>query len=48
MADISAVLESLAEMADVIADRLGDILESHDIAFCELTITVAPSGDCRR
>ena len=43
MADTSALLESLAEMADVIADRLGDILESHEIAHGELTITVAPS-----
>ena len=43
MADNSALLESLAEMADMIADRLGDILESHDIANGELTITVAPS-----
>ena len=43
MADTSALLESLAEMADVVADRLGDILESHEIAHGELTITVAPS-----
>ncbi len=43
MADNSALLESLAEMADGIADRLGDTLESQDIAFCELTITVASS-----
>ncbi len=43
MADNSALLESLGEMADGIADRLGDVLESQDIAFGELTITVAPS-----
>ena len=43
MTDNSALLESLAEMADVVADRLGDILESHEIAYGQLTITVAPS-----
>jgi NADH-quinone oxidoreductase subunit C len=43
MADTSALLESLAEMADVVAGRLGDALESHDFAHGELTITVAPS-----
>jgi len=43
MADTGALLESLAEMADVVGDRLGDILESHEIAYGELTITVAPA-----
>ena len=43
MADTSALSESLAELADVVADRLGDSLESHDITRGELTITVAPS-----
>ena len=43
MAETSALLESLAEMSDVVADRLGDSLESRDIAYGELTITVAPS-----
>ena len=43
MADNSVLLESLAEMADVVADRIGDILESHEITLGELTITVAPS-----
>jgi NADH-quinone oxidoreductase subunit C len=43
MADTGTLLESLAEMADVIADRLGDNLDSHEIANGELTITVAPS-----
>ena len=43
MADTSALSESLVEIADVIGDRLGDSLESRDIACGELTITVAPS-----
>ncbi len=43
MADTSALSEPLGDMADVIADRLGDTLESHAIAHGELTITVAPS-----
>ena len=43
MADTGALLESLAEMAEVVGDRLGDILEGHDIAYGELTITVAPA-----
>ena len=43
MADTSALLESLDEIADVVADRLGDTLESRAIAFGELTIAVAPS-----
>ncbi len=43
MADSGALLESLADIADVVADRLGDVLESHDIAFGELTIAVAPA-----
>ena len=43
MADTGALLESLAEMADVVGDRLGDILENHEIAYGELTITVAPA-----
>jgi NADH-quinone oxidoreductase subunit C len=42
MADTSALSEPLGDMADVIADRLGDILESHAIAHGELTINVAP------
>ena len=43
MADTSALSESLVEIADVIGDRLGDSLESRDIAYGELTITVARS-----
>jgi NADH-quinone oxidoreductase subunit C len=43
MADTSALLESLAEMVDVVTGRLGEVLEGHEIACGELTITVAPS-----
>ncbi len=43
MADTDVLSEPLGEMADVIADRIGDALESHAIAHGELTITVAPS-----
>ena len=43
MAETSALVESLAEMAEVITARLGDALEGHKIANGELTITVAPS-----
>ena len=41
MADTSVLQESLAEMADIVADRLGDTLEGQIIARGELTITVA-------
>jgi len=43
MTVLDALLESLADMADVVADRLGDAHEGHDIAFGELTIAVAPA-----
>jgi NADH-quinone oxidoreductase subunit C len=43
MADTSAFSETLVELADVIAGRLGEALESNEIAHGELTITVASS-----